>query len=65
MAATQLNRARTIKKVEKPRPLKLNQRHATVDGRITTGNYFIIIIIIIIIIFTLIYLYNFLFLHYF
>ncbi|XP_017761916.1 PREDICTED: eukaryotic translation initiation factor 4E-binding protein Mextli isoform X2 [Eufriesea mexicana] len=36
MAATQLNRARTIKKVEKPRPLKLNQRHATVDGRITT-----------------------------
>lgn len=57
MAATQLNRARTIKKVEKPRPLKLNQRHATVDGRITTGNYFIIII------FTLIYLYNF-FLYY-
>ncbi|KAK9308770.1 hypothetical protein QLX08_001373 [Tetragonisca angustula] len=36
MAATQLNRARTIKKVEKPRPLKLTQRHATVDGRITT-----------------------------
>ncbi|XP_017882250.1 eukaryotic translation initiation factor 4E-binding protein Mextli isoform X2 [Ceratina calcarata] len=36
MAATQLNRARTIKKVEKPRPLKLNQRHSTVDGRITT-----------------------------
>ncbi|XP_061937946.1 eukaryotic translation initiation factor 4E-binding protein Mextli isoform X4 [Apis cerana] len=36
MATTQLNRARTIKKVEKPRPLKLNQRHATVDGRITT-----------------------------
>ncbi|XP_071876466.1 eukaryotic translation initiation factor mextil isoform X2 [Bombus fervidus] len=36
MAATQLNRARTIKKIEKPRPLKLAQRHATVDGRITT-----------------------------
>ncbi|XP_066594525.1 eukaryotic translation initiation factor 4E-binding protein Mextli isoform X2 [Prorops nasuta] len=36
MAAAQLNRARTIKKLEKPRPLKLNQRHATVDGRITT-----------------------------
>ncbi|XP_031838543.1 eukaryotic translation initiation factor mextil isoform X2 [Nomia melanderi] len=36
MAATQLNRARTIKKIEKPRPLKLNQRHSTVDGRITT-----------------------------
>ncbi|XP_053983080.1 eukaryotic translation initiation factor 4E-binding protein Mextli isoform X4 [Hylaeus anthracinus] len=36
MAATQLSRARTIKKVEKPRPLKLNQRHSTVDGRITT-----------------------------
>lgn len=37
MATTQLNRARTIKKIEKPRPLKLNQRHTTVDGRITTG----------------------------
>ncbi|XP_035740152.1 eukaryotic translation initiation factor 4E-binding protein Mextli-like isoform X2 [Vespa mandarinia] len=36
MATTQLNRARTIKKIEKPRPLKLNQRHTTVDGRITT-----------------------------
>ncbi|XP_076291862.1 eukaryotic translation initiation factor mextil isoform X3 [Lasioglossum baleicum] len=30
MANTQVNRARTIKKIEKPRPLKLNQRHSTV-----------------------------------
>ncbi|XP_029668850.1 eukaryotic translation initiation factor 4E-binding protein Mextli isoform X6 [Formica exsecta] len=36
MATAQLNRARTIKKLEKPRPLKLNQRNPTVDGRITT-----------------------------
>lgn len=46
MAATQLNRARTIKKVEKPRPLKLNQRHSTVDGRITTGNFNFILIVL-------------------
>lgn len=46
MAATQLNRARTIKKIEKPRPLKLAQRHATVDGRITTGNILLINILI-------------------
>ncbi|XP_011140115.1 eukaryotic translation initiation factor 4E-binding protein Mextli isoform X4 [Harpegnathos saltator] len=36
MATAQLNRARTVKKLEKPRPLKLNQRNSTVDGRITT-----------------------------
>ncbi|XP_070172449.1 eukaryotic translation initiation factor 4E-binding protein Mextli isoform X4 [Polyergus mexicanus] len=36
MATAQLNRARTIKKLEKPRPLKINQRNSTVDGRITT-----------------------------
>ncbi|XP_043490618.1 eukaryotic translation initiation factor 4E-binding protein Mextli isoform X3 [Polistes fuscatus] len=36
MATTQLNRTRTVKKIEKPRPLKLIQRHTTVDGRITT-----------------------------
>lgn len=46
MAATQLNRARTIKKVEKPRPLKLTQRHATVDGRITTSNTLLINLLI-------------------
>lgn len=37
MATAQLNRARAVKKLEKPRPLKLNQRNSTVDGRITTG----------------------------
>ena len=37
MATAQLNRARTVKKIEKPLPLKLNQRNSTVDGRITTG----------------------------
>ncbi|KAL6423922.1 hypothetical protein ACFW04_009696 [Cataglyphis niger] len=36
MATAQLNRARTVKKLEKPRPLKLSQRNSTVDGRITT-----------------------------
>ncbi|XP_046746979.1 eukaryotic translation initiation factor 4E-binding protein Mextli isoform X2 [Diprion similis] len=38
MATTQqLNRSRTLRKLEKPRPLKLTQhRHTTVDGRITT-----------------------------
>ncbi|XP_014599754.1 PREDICTED: uncharacterized protein LOC106784565 isoform X2 [Polistes canadensis] len=36
MATTQLNRTRTVKKIEKPRPLKLIQRHTTIDGRITT-----------------------------
>ncbi|XP_020287318.1 eukaryotic translation initiation factor 4E-binding protein Mextli isoform X2 [Pseudomyrmex gracilis] len=36
MATAQLNRARAVKKLEKPRPLKLNQRNSTVDGRITT-----------------------------
>ncbi|XP_077275056.1 eukaryotic translation initiation factor mextil isoform X2 [Temnothorax americanus] len=36
MATAQLNRARSVKKLEKPRPLKLNQRNSTVDGRITT-----------------------------
>ncbi|KAI4502187.1 hypothetical protein M0802_002869 [Mischocyttarus mexicanus] len=36
MATTQLNRTRTVKKIEKPRPLKLIQRHSTIDGRITT-----------------------------
>ncbi|KAK0180454.1 hypothetical protein PV327_006094 [Microctonus hyperodae] len=37
MASTQLTpRPRTIKKHEKPRPLKINQRHSTNDGRITT-----------------------------
>lgn len=41
MATAQLNRARTVKKLEKPRPLKLNQRNSTVDGRITTGTFFI------------------------
>lgn len=42
MAATQVNRSRMLKKLEKPRPLKLTQhRHTTVDGRITTGNYII------------------------
>lgn len=41
MATAQLNRARTVKKLEKPRPLKLNQRNSTVDGRITTGKSFI------------------------
>ncbi|XP_015608856.1 eukaryotic translation initiation factor 4E-binding protein Mextli isoform X4 [Cephus cinctus] len=34
--ATIGNRPRTIKKLEKPRPLKLGQRDWTVDGRITT-----------------------------
>lgn len=42
MATAQLNRTRTAKKLEKPRPLKLNQRNSTVDGRITTGKFFII-----------------------
>lgn len=42
MATAQLNRARTVKKLEKPRPLKLNQRNSTVDGRITTGKSFCI-----------------------
>ncbi|XP_029164639.1 eukaryotic translation initiation factor 4E-binding protein Mextli isoform X3 [Nylanderia fulva] len=36
MATAQLNRTRNVKKLEKPRPLKLNQRNSTVDGRITT-----------------------------
>jgi len=40
MATAQLNRARTVKKLEKPRPLKLSQRNSTVDGRITTGESF-------------------------
>ncbi|XP_048515420.1 eukaryotic translation initiation factor 4E-binding protein Mextli isoform X3 [Athalia rosae] len=37
MATAQLNRSRTLRKLEKPPPLKLKQhRHTTVDGRITT-----------------------------
>ncbi|XP_043473763.1 eukaryotic translation initiation factor 4E-binding protein Mextli isoform X6 [Leptopilina heterotoma] len=35
MATTQM-RARSVKKLEKPRPLKLAQRQSTVDGRIST-----------------------------
>ncbi|XP_011297955.1 uncharacterized protein mxt isoform X2 [Fopius arisanus] len=38
MATTQLSqRPRTMKKLEKPRPLKIQQRHSTIDGRITTA----------------------------
>ncbi|XP_014204232.1 eukaryotic translation initiation factor 4E-binding protein Mextli isoform X2 [Copidosoma floridanum] len=34
--ATTINRPRTIKKLEKPRPLKISQRSPTTDTRITT-----------------------------
>ncbi|XP_063993017.1 eukaryotic translation initiation factor 4E-binding protein Mextli isoform X1 [Diachasmimorpha longicaudata] len=38
MATTQLSqRPRTMKKLEKPRPLKIQQRHSVIDGRITTA----------------------------
>lgn len=38
MATTQVSpRPRTMKKVEKPRPLKIQQRHSAIDGQITTA----------------------------
>uniref|UniRef100_A0A6V7JAD1 Uncharacterized protein n=1 Tax=Bracon brevicornis TaxID=1563983 RepID=A0A6V7JAD1_9HYME len=39
MATTQVpQRPRPVKKLEKPRPPKLTQRHSTIDGRITTAD---------------------------